>query len=46
MLTRRTFLSLAGAASALFPTIRLSAQRGGRGGGQTGPFARHSEMMP
>ena len=38
MLTRRTFLSLAGAASALFPTIRLSAQRGGRGGGQTGPL--------
>jgi len=38
MLTRRTFLSLAGAAGAVFPTIRLSAQRGGRGGGQTGPL--------
>ena len=38
MLTRRTFLSLAGAAGALFPIIRLSAQRGGRGGSQTGPL--------
>jgi len=37
MLNRRSFLWLASAAGAVLPITRLSAQRGGRGGGQAGP---------
>src|SRR6266581_323274 len=38
MLTRRTFLWLTSAAGAVLPAARLSAQRGGRGGGPAGPL--------
>jgi Xaa-Pro aminopeptidase len=38
MLTRRSFLWFTSAAGAVLPTIRLSAQRGGRGGAPVGPL--------